>query len=38
MSFRSGSVDYAKIPELKNIDLEKYRKKGSTVWTMRVKK
>lgn len=31
-SFRKGSVDYSKIPELKNVDLEKYRKKDSEVF------
>ncbi len=29
---RKGNVDYAKIPELKNVDLEQYRKSGSTCW------
>lgn len=29
---RKGNVDYGKIPELKNIDLEKYRKSSSTSW------
>lgn len=29
---RKGNVDYSKIPELKNIDLEKYRKKSSKYW------
>lgn len=29
---RKGSVDYAKVPELKGLDLEKYRKKGSSFW------
>lgn len=28
--YRKGSVDYAKIDDLKNVDLEKYRKKGMT--------
>jgi len=27
---REGSVDYKKIPELKNVDLNQYRKKGTT--------
>lgn len=29
---RSGAVDYKAIPELNGIDLEPYRKKGSTYW------
>ncbi|MEN6512252.1 MAG: lambda-exonuclease family protein [Chloroherpetonaceae bacterium] len=29
---RKGAVDYSKIPELKNIDLEKYRKSSSVSW------
>lgn len=29
---RAGTVEYAKIPELKNIDLNKYRKPGTTFW------
>lgn len=29
---RKGSVDYAKIEELKNVDLEKYRKPPINVW------
>jgi putative phage-type endonuclease len=35
---RKGTVDYAKVPELQGVDLEKYRKKSSTVWTVRVDK
>ena len=27
---RKGSVDYGKVPELKTVDLEQYRKKGTT--------
>jgi putative phage-type endonuclease len=34
---RKGSVDYGKIPELKSVDLEKYRKKASVVVTLRIK-
>jgi putative phage-type endonuclease len=30
--FRKGSVDYEKIPEIKSIDLEIYRKKSSQYW------
>ena len=29
---RKGNVDYAKVPELNGVDLEKYRKKGSEFW------
>lgn len=29
---KKGNVDYSKIPELKDIDLEKYRKKPSFFW------
>lgn len=32
---RKGAVDYGKIPELKSIDLEKYRKKSTTFWQIR---
>lgn len=35
---RKGSVDYAKIPELKGIDLEPYRKKATTVCTVTIDK
>jgi putative phage-type endonuclease len=34
---RKGAVDYAKIPELKQVDLEKYRKKPSVVVTLKIK-
>lgn len=30
--FKKGNVDYAKVPELKGLDLEKYRKKGSSYY------
>ncbi len=33
---RKGSVDYGKIPELKGVDLEQYRKKSSIVWSVKV--
>lgn len=33
---RQGSVDYAKVPELKGVDLEPYRKKPSTYWMVKV--
>ncbi len=29
---RKGNVDYSKIPELKNLDLDKYRKASSSSW------
>lgn len=29
---RKGNIDYSKIAELKNVDLEKYRKDSSTSW------
>ena len=29
--FRRGNVEYKNIPELKNVDLEKYRKQGSFI-------
>jgi putative phage-type endonuclease len=35
---RKGSVDYSKIPELKGIDLNKYRKSGSVFVTTKLKK
>lgn len=31
-SIRKGNVDYSKIPQLKGVDLEKYRKKSSTTF------
>jgi putative phage-type endonuclease len=31
---RVGNVDYAKVPELKGVDLEQYRKKPSTFWKL----
>jgi hypothetical protein len=31
-TFRKGSVDYAKIPELKSINLELYRKQDTQAW------
>jgi putative phage-type endonuclease len=34
----SGSVDYKKIPELKNIDLDKYRGPSRTSWRLTFKK
>ena len=35
---RAGAVDYKKIPELKGIDLEKYRKAGSKYYKMTIEK
>lgn len=33
-SFRKGSVEYAQIPQLQDVDLEVYRKKGVEVWKL----
>ena len=33
---RTGSVDYNSIPELKSVDLNKYRKPSLTVWKLAV--
>lgn len=33
---RKGTIDYGKIPELKNVDIEKYRKKDSMYWKVDV--
>ncbi len=35
---RKGTVDYSKIPELEDIDLEEYRKPGSYYWTVKWEK
>lgn len=35
---RKGNVDYASIPELKNIDLDKYRKSSTTSWRVTIEK
>lgn len=32
---KKGNVDYSKIPELEDVDLEQYRKKPSSYWTLR---
>lgn len=32
---RKGQIDYGAIPELDNVNLEKYRKHGSEYWTIR---
>lgn len=34
-SFRKGLIDYTAVPELKGVDLDKYRKKESITWTIR---
>lgn len=34
LSIRRGLVDYQSIPVLKEIDLEKYRKPSTSVWTL----
>lgn len=33
-SVRKGHIEYAKVPELQNVDLEAYRKESITVWTV----
>jgi hypothetical protein len=35
-TFRKGSVDYSLIEQLKDIDLEKYRKKDVGIWQLRI--
>lgn len=35
---RIGAVDYAKVPELKGVDLEQYRKKSSSVVSVKIEK
>lgn len=32
--YRKGNIDYSQIPELENIDLEKYRKEKIEVWSI----
>lgn len=34
---RKGSVEYDKIPELSSVDLEKYRKPSTEVWSIKIK-
>jgi hypothetical protein len=34
--FRKGSINYKNVPELKNIDLEKYRKPASEFWKITI--
>lgn len=31
---RSGSIDYSKIPELRGVDVDQYRKKSTEFWTI----
>lgn len=33
---RVGSIDYSKVPEIKGVDLEQYRKKGSTSYRITI--
>lgn len=35
---RKGTVDYKKVPELSDVDLEKYRKPSTFSWQLRIKK
>lgn len=35
-SYRKGNIDYSKVPDLRGVDLEEYRKKGSTSYTFKV--
>jgi len=35
MTERKGQVEYSKIPELKDVDVEKYRKPSCTVWSVK---
>jgi len=36
LSSRKGAVDYSMIPEMKNVDIEKYRKPSSIAWKITV--
>jgi putative phage-type endonuclease len=36
--FRSGSIDYSKVPQLKDVDLEPYRKEGTLYWQFKTAK
>lgn len=38
MSPKIGAIDYSKVPELKDVDLDKYRKDGSSSWKFTVAK
>jgi hypothetical protein len=33
-TFRLGSIDYSRVPELIDVDLSKYRKPPTTMWTL----
>lgn len=33
-SLRKGNIQYAQIPELQNVDLEKYRKEPVEIWRL----
>ncbi len=35
-SYPQGRVDYSAIPELQNVDLNKYRKQSKETWTLRI--
>ncbi len=35
---RIGAVDYGKIPELKGVDLDQYRKASTTTTTIKIEK
>lgn len=37
-SFRKGAIDYAKVPQLKDVDLEPYRKKDTETTTITLEK
>jgi hypothetical protein len=37
-SLRNGNVQYTQIPELKDVDLEKYRKEPTEVWRLVIDK
>lgn len=37
-SFRKGTIQYKNIPELKSVDLEQYRGKGSISWSIKEEK
>ena len=37
-AWRKGSVDYGKVPQLKGVDLERFRKAGQLVTTLKIKR
>ena len=37
-SFTKGRINYAKVPEVQALDLEKYRQKGKDIWRITVAK